>query len=399
MEFTQIEKFLKPYRRHEWRLLQELEGLGCLRDERLRGALLAAPRHRFIDRYFVRGEDGQDRLVTVEPENPSEEALRHIYANHVVMTRAATNPSSCSQPSLVFHMLESLDIREGAKVLEIGTGTGWNAALISGVTGEGRCVHSIDIQPDLVEDARGHLDMAGFPGVRLGAGDGGRGWPGAAPFDRIIVTASAADLPPEWLAQLAEGGILIFPFAVRGIGDPLLWLRKRRDRVSGRFVGRSWFMSLKGAYESGDEEDRESAHREENAVLAAEEPHAVLDLPEKDAFSVSDWVFWMRAMGIRMDTGWMRRAAAWEMAARDAGTGALALEDRKDWVLRLYGDTLAVGELVQGLESWRAAGRPGLDDWAVTVVLPGAEPPKGGWLERRSNATLAVSPLRRRRSQ
>ena len=116
MEFTQIEKFLKPYRRHEWRLLQELEGLGCLRDERLRNALLAAPRHLFIDRYYVRGEDGQDRLVTVDPENPSEEALRHTYSNHVVMTKSGPNPSSCSQPSLVFHMLESLNIKPGAKV-------------------------------------------------------------------------------------------------------------------------------------------------------------------------------------------------------------------------------------------------------------------------------------------
>jgi hypothetical protein len=85
------------------------------------------------------------------------------------------------------------------------------------------------------------------------------------------------------------------------------------------------------------------------------------------------------------------------MSARDAGTGALAVEDRKEWVMRFYGETLPVGELVQGLESWRAAGSPGLDDWAVTVVGPGVEPPKGGWLERRPNATLAVSPLRRRR--
>ncbi|MBP1661363.1 MAG: protein-L-isoaspartate O-methyltransferase, partial [Candidatus Aminicenantes bacterium] len=113
-----------------------------------------------------------------------------------------------SQPYIVAFMSESLAIEPGDKVLEIGTGSGYQAAVLACLTNE---VFSVEIDPGLARTAAETLEAAGFPGVRVMAGDGFFGWPGEAPFDAIIVTASPARVPPRLFEQLKEGGRLIIP--------------------------------------------------------------------------------------------------------------------------------------------------------------------------------------------
>lgn len=118
--------------------------------------------------------------------------------------------SSCSQPSMVALMLEQLSVEPGHRVLEIGAGTGYNAALLRHLVGpEGRVV-SIDLDPEICAEARARTRAAGLE-VEVEVGDGALGWPAAAPYDRIEVTAAAGDLPSAWWDELGGAGRLVVP--------------------------------------------------------------------------------------------------------------------------------------------------------------------------------------------
>ncbi len=117
-----------------------------------------------------------------------------------------------SQPSLIAWTLEQLDLKPGARVLEVGTGCGYQTALLAHLASE---VFSIDIIENLVVGAAENLGQLGITNVHLRAADGYLGWPEAAPFDAIVVAAGAASLPPPLVEQLAPGGRLIIPVGER----------------------------------------------------------------------------------------------------------------------------------------------------------------------------------------
>ncbi|HET9554225.1 MAG TPA: protein-L-isoaspartate(D-aspartate) O-methyltransferase [Anaeromyxobacteraceae bacterium] len=125
-----------------------------------------------------------------------------------------------SQPWLVAWMTELLRLAGAERVLEIGTGSGYQAAILAALAGE---VWSIELVPELAAAARRVLlDELGLANVHLAVGDGAQGWPEAAPFDRIVVTAAAPAVPPALVAQLAPGGRMLIP-----VGEPetVQWLR------------------------------------------------------------------------------------------------------------------------------------------------------------------------------
>lgn len=125
--------------------------------------------------------------------------------------------SSSSQPAMMAIMLDQLDLRPGHRVLEIGTGSGYNAAIMARLTGPDGAVTTVDIDAELVSRARASLAEAGFGDVDVICADGGFGAPEYAPFDRVIVTAGAWDIAPAWLAQLAPEGRLVLPLSVCGL--------------------------------------------------------------------------------------------------------------------------------------------------------------------------------------
>jgi protein-L-isoaspartate(D-aspartate) O-methyltransferase len=178
------------------RLVRRLRATGRIRTPRVEQAFRSVPRHLFL------------------PEASVDDA----YSDHAVAIkwRDGTAISSASQPSMMAIMLEQLDIRPGHRVLEIGAGTGYNAALIAFLVGAQGVVAAVDIDCDLVESAARHLAAADVTGVRLACRDGALGYQEAGPYDRIVLTVGSWDILPSWLDQLDRGGRLLLPLSVQG---------------------------------------------------------------------------------------------------------------------------------------------------------------------------------------
>jgi len=144
-------------------------------------------------------------------------------------------------------MLEQLDVRPGHRVLEIGAGTGYNAALLAFLTGDPGEVVTVDLDDDIVAGARAHLQTAGFDHVRVVQADGGLGYAERAPYDRIVLTVGAWDIAPAWIEQLAPGGRLLLPLWLRG---PQLTVAFERaaDHLVSTSISSCAFMRLRGAF-------------------------------------------------------------------------------------------------------------------------------------------------------
>ena len=198
-------------------------------------------RHQLVDYLRARA------VVTTTPvENALRAVPRHLflpgvplpqaYADDAVVTRrdeAGMPSSSASQPAIVAIMLEQLELAPGMRVLEIGAGTGYNAALLATMVGAGGSVTTVDIDPEVVEGARANLDRAGLSAVRVECGDGGLGYAPGAPYDRTIVTVGAWDLPPAWFDQLGVDGRLVVPLGLRGPQCSICFERAVAQRVAG----------------------------------------------------------------------------------------------------------------------------------------------------------------------
>ncbi|MEU1089995.1 methyltransferase domain-containing protein [Streptomyces sp. NPDC005576] len=220
---------------------------GGLRDPAWRAAFEEVPRHLFVPYYYEGGLLGRVRLWC-EDADPVRRAqwLRGAYADGPLATRMKDGElvSSSSQPSLMALMLEELDVRAGQRVLEIGAGTGYNAALLAHRLGD-RAVTTVDLDPEITESARRHLASAGYRPTVV-TGDGARGCPGRSPYDRIIVTCTLPLIPEEWLAQCAPDARILAPFATGLIS---LRVRETADgrRAEGRFLHTpAFFVPLRG---------------------------------------------------------------------------------------------------------------------------------------------------------
>ena len=177
-------------------LVDGLVSRRCITDPRVEAAFRAVPRHLFL------------------PSLAPEEAYRNVAIPTKFVDGEAV--SSSSQPEIMATMLEQLGLEPGHRVLELGAGTGYNAALMAHLVGDSGAVTTIDLDEDVVDGARAHLASAGFDRVRVALGDGALGYPDAAPFDRIILTVGAWDISPAWREQLRRDGRLVLPLAVAG---------------------------------------------------------------------------------------------------------------------------------------------------------------------------------------
>ncbi|NEB01838.1 methyltransferase domain-containing protein [Streptomyces sp. SID13726] len=228
-------------------LVREIDASGAwAADPVWRAAFEAVPRHLFVPYYYVGVRGGYERRWG-ESGDPRVRELwvRGAYADAPLATRLRDGElvSSSSQPSLMAMMLTELRVRDGDRVLEIGAGTGYNAALLAHRLGDGGLVTTVDLEPEITEAARGHLSAAGYHPVVV-TGDGARGVPERAPFDRIIATCALPSIPPAWLAQCRPGARVLTPLAT---GLIALTVRDA-GYAEGRFLHTpAYFVPLRGA--------------------------------------------------------------------------------------------------------------------------------------------------------
>ncbi|MEV7953954.1 methyltransferase domain-containing protein [Streptomyces sp. NPDC088141] len=245
MDDAQPDPFAAAAAEERWAMVRGIVAGGALGDPEWLAAFEEVPRHLFVPYYFVGG--GRDRLWCEDPD-PVRRAqwLRGAYADGALATRIRDGEliSSSSQPSLMARMLEELDVRDGQRVLEIGAGSGYNAALLAHRLGDD-AVTTVDLDPEITESARRHLAAAGYHPAVI-TGDGTRGWPPRGPYDRIIVTCTLPCVPQAWLDQCRPGALILAPFATG-----LILLRVRESAhgkyAEGRFLHTpAYFVPLRG---------------------------------------------------------------------------------------------------------------------------------------------------------
>jgi protein-L-isoaspartate(D-aspartate) O-methyltransferase len=208
-------------------LVDQLVQRGVINEPAVEAAFRAVPRHLFL------------------PGVP----LDQVYQDQPIPTKYAhgLSISSSSQPGMMAIMLEQLALAPGHRVLEIGAGTGYNAALIAHLVGPTGLVVTLDVDADLAANAVAHLATAGVGNVRVVHRDGAFGFPPLAPYDRILATVGTWDIVPAWQAQLAPRGRLVAPLAL----FPGLMLSVALEPVQNRLQSVSavpcGFMPLRGA--------------------------------------------------------------------------------------------------------------------------------------------------------
>ena len=206
-----------------------------------------------------RPDAGRERMVKEQIEgrgikDPLTLAALRKVPRHLFVPDAATSEAygdfplpighgqTISQPYIVAFMTEALGLRGGEKVLEIGTGSAYQAAVLAEIAGK---VYTIEIVPELAEQSRERLARLGYRNVEVRAGDGYLGWPEAAPFDAIVVTAAAPRIPEPLKQQLADGGRLVLP-----VGDEhqeLIVVTRRGAAFDERRVLPVRFVPMTGA--------------------------------------------------------------------------------------------------------------------------------------------------------
>lgn len=199
-------------------LLAELETSGYLNDPRLEEAMLSVPRHLFIPKE-LRAAAYEDRPLPVG------------------------DGQTASAPHMVAMMCSALQLEPGHKVLEIGTGIGYHAAVVKAMVGEKGEVHSVELAASLVEVARRNLRAAHIE-VRVHPGDGADGWGEGAPYDAIYVTCAIPNVPAELAAQLKEGGHFVAPIGVTRC--QLMAGRKTKGILTLEDLGPCLFVNAQG---------------------------------------------------------------------------------------------------------------------------------------------------------
>jgi protein-L-isoaspartate(D-aspartate) O-methyltransferase len=296
-------------------MVDQLKADGHLHSPAVEAAFRAVPRHQFLP----------------------DELLAEVYDRHrAIVTRldGGVPVSSSSAPDIMTIMLERLDVEPGDRLLEIGTGTGYNAALLSRLTTRSGSVTSIDIDPEVLAAARPRLARLA-PGVEVIEADGWLGWRERAPFDRIEVTVGVYDLSPHWRDQLSEGGTLAVPLWLCTGVEALVAFERHGDRLVSRGVDPCGFMRLRGPHAGPERYVRmgdwftllEGVSPDDAALL-----ESLLELQPSD-----------EPLSAELPAGWFTRLSLREpdaiklVAAGDTDTTFAGLFDRRAKSLALVG--------------------------------------------------------------
>lgn len=207
-------------------------------------------RRELVDSFTtgVRAAVTDPRVITSMRETP-----RHLFVPEDLRDRAYFDHplpigygQTISQPSLVALMTEKLSLQPTDRVLEIGTGSGYQSAVLSSLVAD---VYTIEIVEPLAKQAAETLAGLGYENVHTRAGNGYLGWPEAAPFDAIIVTCAPNDIPPTLISQLREGGRMVIPVGAESEIQELYLLEKQAGKIERRSILPVRFVPMTGSRE------------------------------------------------------------------------------------------------------------------------------------------------------
>lgn len=335
-------------------LARRLRDSGDLTDPAWAAAVAETPRHVLVPKAYQQGGDGN--WVEVDT---CESGLAYSTTTLVTALDEAGRPvSSSTKPDLMVRMLEALELTQGQRVLEIGTGTGYNAALLAHRLGDEN-VCSVDVAPELVRTAGQRLAEIGRR-PRLGAVDGIGGWPEHGRYDRIIATCAVPRVPPAWLDQVSAGGKVLVDVKVNTGAGNLVLLAKHEDRLEGRFTKR-WaaFMAMR---HDGDAEPAEASKVEGHNDRKTTAPAR----PWDDYREV-----WFVA-GRGLPTG-LRYGYTLDPVTRQPTASTLRAPDGSwcrvsEGIVSEGGPTPLWAEVERAYEWWRDQGSPGWERFGLTVT-------------------------------
>ncbi|MEU8891408.1 methyltransferase domain-containing protein [Streptomyces sp. NPDC048442] len=345
-------------------------------------AFRRAPRGAFVPELVWAYDMGSGRSVGVSRRQDPEGWERAVYTNVPLVTQwddgAREEPgpgsvatSSASMPSVVAGMLRDLDVRDGARVLEVGTGTGWNAGLLAHRLGD-RNVVSVEVDADVAGRAREALGRANLA-PQVVHGDGVQGCADRAPYDRVIVTAGVREVPGAWLAQTRPGGIVLAPWGTYySDQDALVRLRVAEDgSASGPFLRMVEFMKLReqrldwGRFREYVTDFPEGSQQSGTDVELAELGGRYESVRFVLGLCVPDCAHVVNAGAGRPGGAGDR---AWFFDLRSTSWAAV------EWpggVVRQYGPRRLWDEVEGALTWWHERGRPGVERFGLTVGTDG----------------------------
>lgn len=344
-------------------LAAKLKAMGAL-DDMVEHAFATVERHRFLGQ-FLCGRwydlDGADSLST--------EALAVVYADNPLALKLHESGqliSSTTLPSLLARKLTALQLSPGMRVLEVGAGIGYNAALIHAITDAE--VVTVDVQPDVVADAEAALQRCGIRDVHAVLGDGYRGYPAGAPYDRILASCGIRGVPPAWFDQLAPSGFILAPFAHGGAHPVVRFhLDNGRPRVTAVGPWTDFMLAIGSLYQDypGAHPARYSAgpfptpsrDRRWPVSLACWDEYA--DLWFQIAVH-SSRITQARHLGLDPDRGAATLLASGSLSAATVQTDGFSYASGPD-------GSMVAEQLGLLIDGWTRAGRPRIRDWAAPM--------------------------------
>ncbi|MGH3905689.1 MAG: methyltransferase domain-containing protein [Pseudonocardiaceae bacterium] len=346
--------------------------------------LHTVPRHLFIPNtvWVDNDADTDPVLVPLHREQDPERWLSLAYdTNEGLATQVDDGQSgpglptsSASGPVIVAVMLAALDAEEGHQVLEIGTGTGYNAALLAHRLGADR-VTSVEVDPDVAARARKALADAGYGGVRVATGDGAGGYPPRAPYDRVVATAACHQIPYPWVAQTRPGGRVLLPWADTYSGGLVALTVAGNGIASGGIVAEASFMALRDQRDRGavrpEIADPAQDHGTQTTVTTLH-PHEITG-PHGARLAVGRrvpgcrWHYWPWEEHDPVGVLWLVDPwGSWAKLTHDTPDA-----DQDEFPVQQHGPRRLWDEVVAAHQLWVDHGRPGADRWRFTVTPDG----------------------------
>jgi protein-L-isoaspartate(D-aspartate) O-methyltransferase len=364
-------------------------------------AYLAAPRHLFVQRYR---EWGTKEWHEVHAGNLPEHVAT-LYADKPLILFGEDDdniPSTISQPSFVLRMLDLLQLQPGQTVLELGAGSGWNAALIAQLVGPSGHVYSLEIIPEMARAAEAALSRSGITNVSVIATDGGEGHAPGAPYDRATFTAGTYDLPHHYYEQIKDGGLLLVVIKNTGGGDNLFLLRKAHDHFESLQSMACGFVQLTGKYKVDSLDPIELEALPEWAELQHQEIGKTPFWWSGKGYDDFTW----RTLGIRSFLGITEPLFRAFKTAKETSDGLrndqyFGLWDKeekslvlaKDDSLISYGNPNARDRLLQHVRRWVELGMPTAASFALQVYRSNQSLAAGAkeWIVKRNESQFLWS--------